>query len=177
MTGDNTEKDRPLAQAGSNGQTKPPTDSNDGKSTLRKWVELLAVIVGIVAGIIAVAEYLFPRSADFPSPKLITATSGEVPPVVVATELEAVPCSEEQSRKSLSSDAKTAIEFENRRSKPVELHWLNYEGQRESYGQIQPGEVSAVETYETHPWLVADTSKRCIAIFLGSKQQGRAVIQ
>lgn len=48
------------------------------------------------------------------------------------------------------------LRFENTTANPVELFWLDREGQRRSYGQVPPGQSRQQHTFEGHAWLVLD---------------------
>jgi hypothetical protein len=35
------------------------------------------------------------------------------------------------------------------------VFWLDYDGQRQHYGDVYPGDTFRLQTFVTHPWLVA----------------------
>jgi hypothetical protein len=74
-------------------------------------------------------------------------------------------CAAEQNLRSANSNAATTITFFNRSSAPVSLFWLNFDGQREHYGNLTPGQSARFDTYVTHPWVVEHESGGCMGIF------------
>jgi len=54
---------------------------------------------------------------------------------------------------SLSGDDESYVTFYNSSSKSVTAFWLNYQGIRVHYCDIQPGDSKHMDTYVTHPWL------------------------
>lgn len=45
------------------------------------------------------------------------------------------------------------IAFANRTAAPLELFWLDFEGNRRSYGQLAPGQEHSLSTFAGHVWL------------------------
>src|ERR1700730_15340174 len=93
------------------------------------------------------------------------------------TDLGALPCSEEASLKSLNGNVPTSVDFENQTTQTVRLYWLNYTGARVFYAAIAPGAAYLQSTFVTHPWVVADLSDTCIAIFEPVNGPGVALIE
>lgn len=54
---------------------------------------------------------------------------------------------------SLSGEELSYVTFYNSSSVAVVAFWLNYQGIRVHYGDIQPGDSKHMDTYVTHPWL------------------------
>ena len=82
--------------------------------------------------------------------------------------------------KSQAGEITTYIRFDNYLSEPLALYWINYEGQRVFYGELQPGRPQLQETFATHPWMVAKTEANggaCVAIFEPKSYPGLAVIE
>ncbi|MER8822625.1 hypothetical protein NKH70_22880 [Mesorhizobium sp. M0991] len=84
-----------------------------------------------------------------------------------------VSCSEEGSRHSVSYKRKVVIEFRNNSSMTTSLYWLDYYGARKSYGTVGPGQSLEINTFVTHPWLVADENGNCLEIVLPEKGTSR----
>src|SRR5712692_668949 len=89
-----------------------------------------------------------------------------VPVVMAATELQALPCSQEGLLHSIEGATTTSIEFINQTSDSVNIYWLNYNGGRQFYNTLAAGASYTQQTYVTHPWVVTDSNNQCIAIFL-----------
>jgi hypothetical protein len=68
--------------------------------------------------------------------------------------------------KSYDGTSKLTVSFVNNFSGPVEIVWLNYEGQQVSYGIIEPNQVWKQQTMINHPWVFISTSTRsCIGFY------------
>lgn len=63
-------------------------------------------------------------------------------------------------RASRRTGEETELVFVNRGDGPVELFWLDTEGQKRSYGRLAPGEERAQHTFEGHVWQVSDAQGR-----------------
>ena len=88
------------------------------------------------------------RSQNF-SPTSSSSTSGRT-------------CQTESFQYSENDDTPVDLTFVNQRDSAVHLYWLNYIGNRESFGEIQPGQSLIINTFVTHPWVVADnTTAQC----------------
>jgi hypothetical protein len=79
-------------------------------------------------------------------------------------ELERLPCSAEATLRSTRADTQALVRFTNQRKDSVELFWLDYNGKRKSYGVIPAGQAQVMQTYLTHPWLIADSLGACLEI-------------
>ena len=68
--------------------------------------------------------------------------------------------------RSYDGTSKLTVSFVNNFSGPVEIVWLNYEGQQVSYGIIEPNQVWKQQTMINHPWVFISTSTRsCIGFY------------
>lgn len=74
-------------------------------------------------------------------------------------------CNLEGTVRSQPGTAKTTISISNLSSTHLELFWLNYDGQRVSYGKIAPGQTKTQSSYTTHPWvIIRDSDKVCLQL-------------
>lgn len=48
---------------------------------------------------------------------------------------------------------------------PKELVWVGYDGTRQSYGIIQPGESATHPTQKAHTWQMQNGQKKCLSAF------------
>ena len=85
-------------------------------------------------------------------------------------------CDREKSLRSLAGDQSTSISFTNDGGEPVRLYWLDYNGDRVPYETLAPGATVQRQTYVTHPWIVADTSDKCRAIYLPATEPRHVVV-
>jgi alpha-glucosidase len=86
------------------------------------------------------------------------------------------PTSEEGTTKSTRGLPETMVRFDNDTSEPLSLYWLDFSGQRKSYGKVGPKSKRAMETYVTHAWLVVDDQGRAVALVVAQPEDGVAVI-
>lgn len=75
-------------------------------------------------------------------------------------------CSDEGFITSIPSDRPSTLVFANTRRRPVVVHWINFDGNRETQARIPPGGEMVQRTLAGHPWLVSTTDGRCIGIYL-----------
>lgn len=81
-----------------------------------------------------------------------------------------------QLRPSARTGAETTIAFQNKRGQPVELFWIDPEGERKSYGKIDANARREINTYEGHVWLVATESGDRLGVFEADPSSATAVI-
>jgi len=68
--------------------------------------------------------------------------------------------------RSYDGSSKLTVSFVNNFSGPVEVVWLNYEGQQVSYGIIEPNQVWKQETMVSHPWaFISPKTGNCIGYY------------
>lgn len=85
-------------------------------------------------------------------------------------------CAEEPTLASQRTGLETQLIFRNATVQPVQLFWLDYDGRRQPYLSLAPGETGVQPTFFSHPWLVADLSGRCLAIYFARRVDTEVVI-
>ncbi len=75
-----------------------------------------------------------------------------------------LPCT--QGLRSLSSDVPVTVTFRNQTSIMRRITWLDFNGNRVDYAQIQPGEQYTINTFATHPWEFSDGPGNCTEMFM-----------
>ena len=71
-------------------------------------------------------------------------------------------CKTESLQSAQNEDTPVKITFNNQRDSVVRLYWIDHSGQRQLFNEIQPQQSLLVNTYLTHPWVVADNiSDQC----------------
>ncbi len=70
----------------------------------------------------------------------------------------------------------TRVKFLNHLKEPVDLFWIDANGNRQSYGQLRPGGIRSQNTYAGHVWLVTRVGGNPLAAFQAETQPGLAVI-
>lgn len=93
-------------------------------------------------------------------------------------------CPGEGSSRSLYSDHPTALVFVNQASSPedyISVYWLDYDGNRQHYFDLFPGERKRQETFLTHPWVVTfpvpGGGEVCYGVVQPLAQTGQVVIR
>ena len=114
-------------------------------------------------------------------PMLVASDPTPAPPVARApTEpadaIKRLPCSEEKLLHSGPSERSLDISFMNASPDPVVMYWLDFDGARVHYANLEPRQGYRQQTYVTHPWLVASTRGKCLGIFLPVREEGNPVV-
>jgi hypothetical protein len=78
-------------------------------------------------------------------------------------------CKYEKTLKSLAESSSTSLMFRNESQTTISLFWLNYEGKRIFYSNVQKGAQYSLATYISHPWVVVDKQGRCLELVLPGK--------
>src|SRR5260370_4183237 len=80
--------------------------------------------------------------------------------------------------KSKTSNAQTTVNFITRTDDPVDVYWVNYEGNLVFYQHLASGESWVVQTYVTHPWAIYDDNIPSRGVgFLPIETAAQAVIR
>ncbi|MCO5089265.1 MAG: hypothetical protein M9883_20675 [Methylobacteriaceae bacterium] len=64
--------------------------------------------------------------------------------------------------RSLNSDRSTHIVFVNSTGGPLKFYWLDFQGQRVFYQELQPGRNYRQQTFMTHPWVAVNARGNCV---------------
>lgn len=75
-------------------------------------------------------------------------------------------CADERRLRSHESTTSLHIAYQNDHDRKVSLYWLDFEGRRVHYADLEPGQGYRQQTYVTHPWVAVDGDGRCRAIFV-----------
>ena len=76
--------------------------------------------------------------------------------------------------RSISSDTPVNVEFINETDAPVELHWIDYEGNEKPGGLIPSGDTHRIKSYATHPFVVRDPeTKGRIMLFVVGRERSQ----
>ena len=78
--------------------------------------------------------------------------------------------SREKTVRSLASETKAQITFENKSGQKIKIYWLDFFGHRILYKVLDVGEHYDQETFLTHPWLITDASDNAWNIFLAGSR-------
>jgi hypothetical protein len=86
-------------------------------------------------------------------------------------------CEGATSLKSGEFVGESQILFMNQGQNPVKTYWVNYEGQREFYNVLLPGQEVLQQTALGHVWIVTDVNDECIAVFEPVAEPTRAILE
>lgn len=78
--------------------------------------------------------------------------------------------------RSGDDDTETAILFVNGTKAEIAYYWVDYEGNKKSYGRIGVNDFVNQHTYAGHVWVVKDANGRNLAVFRAEEQIGRALV-
>lgn len=82
-------------------------------------------------------------------------------------------CAEEPGLKSEQQGPETTIEFKNATSKPIQVFWLNFDGERVLILTVEPWFSWGVNSFEGYPWVVADAQGNCLAVYTSGTGETR----
>jgi hypothetical protein len=80
-------------------------------------------------------------------------------------------CPDEGRLRSQEGKTSTYISFSNRTGQAIRTYWLNYQGQRQYYAEIQDGATYRQQTYLTHPWVITDSRDNCLRVLMPTAQE------
>lgn len=103
------------------------------------------------------------RAATFATATLTAAFLLSTSPSVEARE---VACDAGTSLKARNGDTKSTITFTNRTPDKQTVYWIDYDGKRHKYQDLDPGESYDQPTFLTHPWLVTGAKNKCVGFYL-----------
>jgi len=124
--------------------------------------------------------------APFPTPNMIPANrlgsvfAWRIPPH--SSTLPRLSCSLEPTLHSIEGNVATSIQFTNNTGGPLNVYWINYQGQRVFYRGGPFAALAAEQsytqgTYITHPWIITDVATNsCLGIWLPTESPDTAVI-
>jgi hypothetical protein len=87
------------------------------------------------------------------------------PKKVQPVQVPALPPSQEGSLKA-SNGNKTTLRLVNMTAEPVKVYWLDGEGKRKPYGQIEAYGRQLQNTYVSHPFILTDKNDQGLVIFV-----------
>jgi hypothetical protein len=102
-----------------------------------------------------------------PSRSIVWAVGAAVAVMVtcsVAPSWAASTCPSEATLRSQNSQRHTSITFLNKRAGVVNVFWINYQGHRQFFSSMMPGEKKSFGTSATHPWVVTDAGGNCLGV-------------
>jgi|GEM_PF-1133102 len=84
-------------------------------------------------------------------------------------------CAAEAGLKSRSSAEAARMVFRNGTAEAVRMFWLDFQGNRRAYQLVPGGGLHIQRTFVSHPWLLADSTGKCLAVVM-PKRDGSYVV-
>ena len=97
------------------------------------------------------------------------------PPGSPYSNLAPSPCSMESTFRSTGSVA-TNIEFVNGMQSPANVYWLDGNGHRQLYKNLNPFEGFMQSTYAGNYWVMTNSAGQCLEIYSATPGLGRAIL-
>ncbi len=88
---------------------------------------------------------------------------------------DGLPADLERGR-SVRNGAETEIQFENRLNHPVEIYWVDAEGELRGYGQVEANSQRNQHTFAGHRWLVQKPGGELLGVFEATDPPATAII-
>lgn len=85
-------------------------------------------------------------------------------------------CPDEAGLRSTEWTVSTSLTFANRMPIALRIYWLNYNGVRQFYAIVPPGQSHVQQTYVTHPWVLTDESENCVALYMPTREPGEILV-
>jgi len=79
-------------------------------------------------------------------------------------------------RASRRSGDETYVTFVNRSGVEVVIYWIDLEGERRRYANVQAGERHRQHTFAGHVWLVTDKEGKRLGVFSADEEESEAII-
>jgi hypothetical protein len=144
---------------------------------LQSWMIPAAIssIIVMVAGIFSWQLFSYLRLRSLPT---ATTSNRHTSANRHADRLNPISCENEGTQRSLNSRNPTSIRVVNERKVPVNVYWINYQGQREHYFKLAPGKMRDQSTFSSHPWLITQDQEdqSCMGIFFPTDKPGLIIL-
>ena len=82
-----------------------------------------------------------------------------------STQLDRQDCQREAELHSLPSTTRVTLRFDNRRSTPVRVYWLDFAGKRVLYTTLAAGQTMYQPTFSSHRWMVTTEGDECLGVY------------
>jgi hypothetical protein len=86
-------------------------------------------------------------------------------------------CALEASAQSLPNGTAVSLAFQNASHSERHLFWITPAGTRQLFEVIGPGGSYAVGTYAYHPWVISDSTGRCLDLILPENVRGPVILR
>ncbi len=162
----------PPAEAASQDAAKSAFESAKELGTVDAWNAFLANFsTGFYADM---ARAYLKKVTDTPPvapPQPTSAENAQSPPSSARAGERS--CSERKSLRSEHSREPTKITFVNNSGMYRAIMWIDFDGALKDYGGLNTGEELVLDTYRTHPWMIATGPGDCLQIFLPAAEPAK----
>jgi hypothetical protein len=86
-------------------------------------------------------------------------------------------CPAPGTERSMNSSTKVVLHFANSSNRAAKLYWLDFQGVRQFYKELKPGQDYKQPSYMTHPWIAVDPKGDCIDGVMKAHQPGENVME
>jgi hypothetical protein len=136
----------------------------------QQWWQIPVALFAIsLIGIVVWQLFSNSRSPDSPTARTSTTRNDANLNVLQPTS-----CNEERTQRSVSNDQPASIRVINSSKFPIKAYWINYQGERQHYFDLEAGKNRDQQTFIGHPWLITSnqTNQPCLGIFLPTSKMG-----
>ena len=156
-----TESDRGAAQPVSSSPEKEAFESTKELGTAAAFEAFLSNYPSGFHADLARA-YLEKLRADTMAP----AAAAAARPIVVSATPSDPSCQDQQNLRSQNSDTPATLTVINNSGMYRSVLWLDFSGQPKDYAGLNDGEQVTLNTFTSHPWMIADGPGDCIEIVM-----------
>ena len=73
-------------------------------------------------------------------------------------------CEQEHQMRSKDGGKLVSVLFKNALENAVEIHWLDFDGNRQAYFDLNSGISQEQVTYTSHPWVITNKTGKCVLV-------------
>jgi hypothetical protein len=165
-------------------QGSPPASDADGQDEVKAAFESAkqlgtadawnAFLTSYPNGFYADLARAYLKKADETAPE--PATNSEPPPSRLppsSARAAERSCADRPRLKSQHSKEPTKITFVNQSGMYRAIMWIDFDGSLKDYGGLNSGDELVLDTFRTHPWMIATGPGDCLQIFLPAAEPAR----
>lgn len=78
--------------------------------------------------------------------------------------------------RSINADIPTKIIFVNGTGQPIRICWVDYQGNKQFYARLLPGQQYTQPTYVTHPWIATDDAGTVLGSYIPANGDTQTVV-
>ena len=86
-------------------------------------------------------------------------------------------CPAPGSARSIEGKVKVTLQIANSSNRAAKIYWLDYQGVRQFYKELAPGQGYMQPSFMTHPWIAVDPKGDCIDGVMRPYQPGENIME